>query len=104
MLCPSCGNAVHSAQCPRQPQGQHGLGLRAQVFEVIVRQAMAGAPWREICSGPMQVNRITEAEVEEEIRKRGGDSESGVAARKPTGPFSPFSSIMKFFAPKNHDA
>ncbi len=35
--------------------GSYGSGVRAQVFEVIVRQALAGAPWKEICAGPMQV-------------------------------------------------
>src|SRR5271156_1167693 len=44
----------------------HSTGVRAQVFEVIVRQAIAGAPWREICAGPMQVNNITAEEVQAE--------------------------------------
>ncbi len=49
---------------------EYGSGVRGQVFEVIVRQAIAGAPWREICSGPMLVNRITVEEVEEEVQRR----------------------------------
>ena len=44
--------------------------VRAQVFEVIVRQAMAGAPWREICAGPMQINNIDPEEVENEVERR----------------------------------
>ena len=48
----------------------YGTGVRAQVFEVIVRQAIAGAPWREICAGPMQVNNITPEEVELEVNRR----------------------------------
>ncbi len=48
----------------------YGPGVRAQVFEVIVRQAMAGAPWKEICRGPMATNNIKEQEVEAEIRRR----------------------------------
>jgi hypothetical protein len=48
----------------------YGSGVRAQVFEVIVRQALAGAPWREICAGPMQVNNITPEEVESECDRR----------------------------------
>lgn len=51
-------------------QGSYGSGVRAQVFEVIVRQALAGAPWREICAGPMQVNNITPDEVEAEVKRR----------------------------------
>lgn len=45
-------------------------GVRAQVFEVVVRQAMAGAPWRLICAGPLQVNNISEDEVIYEVHKR----------------------------------
>lgn len=45
-------------------------GIRAQVFEVIVKQAMAGAPWREICVGPMKVNKISVQQIEEEIARR----------------------------------
>ncbi len=52
------------------PGGSYGNGVRAQVFEVIVRQALAGAPWREICAGPMQVNNIMPDEVEAEVRRR----------------------------------
>lgn len=44
--------------------------VRAQVFEVIVRQALAGAPWREICAGLMKVNRISPEEVEAEVKRR----------------------------------
>lgn len=50
--------------------GSYGSGVRAQVFEVIVRQALAGAPWREICAGPMQVNNISPDEVEAEVKRR----------------------------------
>ena len=50
--------------------GSYGNGVRAQVFEVIVRQALAGAPWREICAGPMQVNNISPDEVEAEVKRR----------------------------------
>jgi RNA polymerase subunit RPABC4/transcription elongation factor Spt4 len=50
----------------------YGAGVREQVLEVIVRQALAGAPWREICAGPMQVNNITPQEVEAEVRRRMG--------------------------------
>ena len=50
--------------------GSYGSGVRAQVFEVIVRQALAGAPWREICASPMQVNNISPEEVEAEVKRR----------------------------------
>ncbi len=48
----------------------YGTGVRAQVAEVIVRQALAGAPWKEICKGPMHVNGITEDEIEKEVALR----------------------------------
>jgi hypothetical protein len=57
--------------------GQYGKGVREQVFEVVVRQAMKGAPWREICSGPMLVNQISEGEVEAEVRRRQADDNDG---------------------------
>ncbi len=60
--------------------GSYGLGVRAQVFEVIVRQALAGAPWRQICAGPMQVNSITPEEIEEEVEKRRGGGGTSFAA------------------------
>lgn len=47
-----------------------GTGVRDQVFEVIVRQAIAGAPWREICAGPMLVNNINPEDVEAEVGRR----------------------------------
>ncbi len=63
--------AAQTATTPfSQGQGSYGSGVRAQVFEVIVRQALAGAPWREICAGPMQVNNITPDEVEAEVKRR----------------------------------
>lgn len=56
----------------RQKGGQniYGAGVRKQIFEVIVRQALAGAPWKEICAGPMLVNNISPEEVERELDKR----------------------------------
>ena len=50
--------------------GAYGSGVRQQVFEVIVRQAVAGAPWREICAGPMRVNNICAEDVEREVARR----------------------------------
>jgi hypothetical protein len=78
---PSSQSGPISAQpIPRPPaapntyaqgsSGSYGTGVRAQVFEVIVRQALAGAPWREICAGPMQVNNISPDEVEAEVKRR----------------------------------
>lgn len=55
-----------------ESNGSYGSGVRAQVFEVIVRQGIAGAPWREVCAGPMLVNGITPEEVEAEIKRRRG--------------------------------
>ena len=48
----------------------YGTGVRQQVFEVIVRQAMAGAPWQDICKGPMNVNKISEDDVIAEVKRR----------------------------------
>jgi hypothetical protein len=62
---PAANTAAYSSG-----SGSYGSGVRAQVFEVIVRQALAGAPWREICAGPMQVNNISPDEVEAEVKRR----------------------------------
>jgi hypothetical protein len=96
MKCPVCGKAIQAPEqfCPGcgarlstgnetagrktsnvdfgKVSGRYGNSIRQQVFEVIVRQALAGAPWREICSGPMAVNHIGPEEVEEEMRRRIG--------------------------------
>ena len=65
--------------------GNYGAGVRSQVLEVVVRQAIAGAPWREICAGPMKVNNISEQDVEEILRKRGGGGAASTA-QKPKSP------------------
>jgi hypothetical protein len=44
--------------------------VRQQVFEIIVRQAMAGNPWRIICAAAMEFNGITADEVEAEVNRR----------------------------------
>jgi hypothetical protein len=71
---PAGNQAVPRPAAPTTPfvsgAGSYGSGVRAQVFEVIVRQALAGAPWREICAGPMQVNNISPEEVETEVKRR----------------------------------
>jgi hypothetical protein len=64
------GTAAASALGTAAALGKYGAGVRAQVFEVIVRQGLAGAPWKEICAGPMQVNNITVAQVEAEMKRR----------------------------------
>ena len=63
---------AEEAELQRRRQQPNRAGIRQQVFEVIVRQALAGAPWREICAGPMQVNNIDPREVEDEVVRRGG--------------------------------
>lgn len=60
----------------------YGSGVRQQVCEVIVRQAMAGAPWRQICAGPMQVNNITEKEILEEVERRQQQIDSDSSGRQ----------------------
>lgn len=61
--------------------GRFGATVRQQVFEVIVRQALAGAPWQMICAGPMQVNNISEADVYGEVVRRGGSIGFGITSR-----------------------
>lgn len=46
------------------------LPPRDQVFEVIVRMALSGAAWRQVCRPAMLVNNIEPEEIEAEIEKR----------------------------------
>ena len=52
------------------PAGAYGKAVRDQVFEVIVRQALAGAPWRQICAGPIEVNNIDPDDIQAEVDRR----------------------------------
>lgn len=118
MFCQWCGNKQHSRNCPAQQMGlppdsraltaygagSYGAGVRTMVLDVIVRQAMAGAPWRESCQGPMLVNRISIQDVEEEVRKRGGDAGTGLLSRKPKRPPPPKNAMMKLFKPITEDS
>src|ERR1700733_4801775 len=72
------GTAAAASAAAAIGAGTYGHGVRQQVFEVIVRQAMAGAPWQTICKGPMAVNGITE----EEIKKEGSRRHNGVVHRE----------------------
>lgn len=82
-FCPNCGkHQYHGLDSP--PETPRDVAAkareRARIFEVVVRQALGGAPWRAICAGPMVVNQITESEVEEEVRRRRGEID-GIEAK-----------------------
>jgi len=55
---------------PPAPAAEPGRLKREQVFEVIVRVALGGSAWRQICADSMQANQITEEEVENEVKRR----------------------------------
>ncbi len=113
LFCSLCGTSAHQGVSPKLPNltdeesattfskqmdpsaeklpftasGSYGSAVRAQVFEVVVRQAMAGAPWHAICAGPMQINQITPHEIEEEVRRRrGGGGNEPPSASVPKKP------------------
>ncbi|MBX9948382.1 MAG: zinc ribbon domain-containing protein [Candidatus Obscuribacterales bacterium] len=84
-------HSVEQAKRPKQPKqpkqprqivvtADYTSGVRSQVFEVIVRQALAGAPWRELCAGPMVVNNIAEDEILAEVERRRKALKSRAAA------------------------
>ncbi|HEY9776531.1 MAG TPA: hypothetical protein V6C81_22405 [Planktothrix sp.] len=80
VICSTCGRFIDNVS--RVPlQGMKNL--RAQVVDVVVRQAMINPQWRELCDLAMQVNRITISEVRTEIRRRGGEMHAPTAALKP---------------------
>jgi predicted nuclease with TOPRIM domain len=78
---------AHGPKTEQVDGSKYGAVVRAQVLEVVVRQAIAGAPWQEICRGPMEVNNITIEEVEEEVQKRrGGGGGAASASKAPKAP------------------
>jgi hypothetical protein len=75
--------------------GPHESDVRAQVLEVIVKQALAGAPWREICAGPMQVTGITVEEVEAELERCDVSFGSGLGKAKSKSPITTSTLIIR---------
>jgi hypothetical protein len=90
------------------PRARNNLNygtIREQVFEVIVWQALAGAPWREICAGIMQIHSVSPEEIEEEVKRRRGsnDSESAAVPRKPIVPNRQGDIALPLPPPENED-
>ncbi len=63
-------------------EGRYGAGVRDQVLEVIVRQAIAGAPWERLFGQILSVNNIDPDEVREELAHR-SDVSSKPRTKKP---------------------
>lgn len=57
---------------------EYGDGGKRQVLEVIVRQALAGAPWRVICAGPLAVNALEHCDIFKEMVRRGHKLDFGL--------------------------
>ena len=82
--CPECGTSLKGEATDKVVErrkgalgllfssGPYGAGVRQQVFEVIVRQAVAGQEWRDICAQPLATNKISVEEVEAEVERRRG--------------------------------
>jgi Ca-activated chloride channel family protein len=81
-----CQEAPQSATPFSAGQSSYGSGVRSQVFEVIVRQAMAGVDYENVCAGPMQVNNISREEVEQEVSRRQALLNQSPAPKPPTPP------------------
>lgn len=47
-------------------------GERDRIFELVVSQAMKGAPWQSLYMGALTSNKIRPEEIEAEIRRRKG--------------------------------
>lgn len=77
MECERCKSTLAPGSKACSNCGHKPSTVRSQVFEVIVRQAIAGAPWREICAGPMVENKITAEEVEAEVNRRRASGTDG---------------------------
>ncbi len=112
LFCPMCGSGIKGSAAKKLSRSfqndekdhfsQHDSSLRDQVFEVVVRHALAGAPWREICAGPMLVNDIDPQEVEAEVvRRRVLPGSSAAALLKETPPGKP-GQLLKFPRPASN--
>lgn len=71
LYCPMCGHKAGAVQQPLPLRsGSYGSGVRAQILELAVRQALSGGAWRETCASVMKANNISPEEVEAEVRRR----------------------------------
>jgi hypothetical protein len=73
LFCPFCGHkaaAVQQTVSADSRAGSYGAGVRAQIFELAVRQALSGGAWRQTCASAMKSNNITPEEVEAEAIRR----------------------------------
>lgn len=71
LFCPFCGHKASACKQQTAPRaGSYGSGVRAQILELAVRQALSGGAWRETCASVMQANNIGVEEVEAEVRRR----------------------------------
>jgi hypothetical protein len=116
LFCPKCGGQIKGAsesgaakKLSRSFQNeevehfaQYGSALRDQVFEVVVRHALAGAPWREICAGPMFVNDIDPAEIEEEVSRRKGSPNAPTLHAASEAPAKKPGTLLKFPRPASN--
>ena len=68
--CVKCGCLVVPGNRDLPWEDKPSSAVRALVFEIIVRQAMAGTPWKEVSAGPMYANRISAEEIEAEVERR----------------------------------
>ena len=82
LFCPFCGHKANTRHTVVSDQsGSYGSGVRAQIFELAVRQAMKSDTWRESCAAVMHVNKISIEEVETEVNKRLATASSYVTAK-----------------------
>lgn len=63
-----------------------GIVVRTQVFENIVRKALAGAEWRQLCASVMRVNQISVDEVRIEVVRRKASEAAVLSAGHPSHP------------------
>src|SRR5262249_48907365 len=73
--CPHCEGILVSTAKASTEDSDSDLSVKNMVLEVIVKQALAGAPWKDTCVGPMSIHKISVKEVEAELNKRRGAKE-----------------------------
>jgi transposase len=77
-FCPHCQTPLDVAGAKSDPES----AMRQRALEAIVDQALAGAPWRDLCLDAMHTYNICPADVQAEMARR---TVTQVASRPPRG-------------------
>jgi hypothetical protein len=94
-VCPSCIEKIFSSF--GQAQSAEVVQKRREgVVEIVVRHALKDPDWRRKCAGLISHNQITEEEVQEAARLRGGTVKGSSVPVSPVAPQSGWENMASF--------